>query len=150
MSEMTRLGWMVAVSALTLIGACGDDEDTGASSPSGPGAGTGASGGETAGNPTSGGNGQGGNGVGGNAQGGSGASGGAGPYQVCNDPPVGYPAGPYGFNLGDVFEPLELAGWTNPNPTQRIDNETFGAYTMDDMRTQHPSTFVMLHLSGMF
>ena len=148
---------MVGIGALVVgTTACEEDDPDLGTTATGPGAGSGA--GTTTGSPTStstggnGGNGQGGNGAGAGSQGsgGAGAGGGAGPYQVCSNPPVDYPAGPYGFNEGDVFEPLELNGWTNPNPDQRIDLEPYGAYTMADIRGDHPSSFVMLHLSGMF
>jgi hypothetical protein len=69
---------------------------------------------------------------------------------VCANPPVDYPAGPYGNEEGDTFELLEMQGWTSDNPTQRIDNEPFGTFTMEDMRAAHPNSFVMLHLAAFF
>ncbi len=118
---------------------CSDSE----TSPAGTGPSTGGAGGQGGVAAGTGGMAQGGNGQGGNVGGGT-------SYEVCANPPANYPEGPYGNEIGETFEPLSLRGFTNPNPTQRIDGEAFEDYSFDDLRADHPSTFVVLHLSAMF
>ena len=136
------LGTLFVVAAM----GCSDDpaeQAASTSSSQGTGGGQGGDNGVGAGGPGAGGNGAG--------VGGFGGSGGSGSqYQVCANPPAQYPAGPYGFQIGDTFEPLQLQGWTNPNPTARINTEPFENYTLDDLRAEHPSTFVVFHLSAFF
>lgn len=133
---------MTALAAASV--ACGDDESTLGVTSSGPG-GNGQGGAAQGGSAS---NAMGGSGQGAAGPGGAGA--GSGTYEVCANPSVPYPAGPYGNEPGDVFEPLAMQGWTSANPTQRIDNEPFGAFTMDALRAAHPESFVMLHLAAMF
>ncbi len=132
---------MTALAAASV--ACGDDESTLGVTSSGPG-------GNGQGGAAQGGSAMGGSGQGAAGPGGAGTGAGSGTYEVCANPSVSYPAGPYGNEPGDVFEPLAMSGWTTENPTQRIDNEPFGAFTMDELRAAHPESFVMLHLAAMF
>lgn len=45
-----------------------------------------------------------------------------------------YPAGPYGYNVGDTIAPLTWEGWLNPTAEGLSTGKQYAAYTMNDLR----------------
>lgn len=142
--------WLTLGTGLLTVAtwACSDEPQTlgTAAGPSGTSTGQGGDG--AAGPSTTTGSSMGGSSQGGNGQGADDPD--HLPYEVCATPSSGYPAGPYGNDLGDVLTPVGMQGWTTANATQRIDGEPFGDVAMADIRANYPNSFVMLHLAAMF
>jgi hypothetical protein len=136
-ASISLLGVSVAVMA------CGDDTSPPLGGPGGTGGGTAGMGGGTAGMGGAGATGGGGAG----ATGGMGGSAGHLEYAVCDDPPIDYPAAPYGHELGDTFAPLDLQGWINPDGSDLANTAAFVPFTWQDLR-QAGSAHVMLHLAA--
>ncbi len=101
--------------------------------------------------------GAGGNGTTTSAAGGAGAGdgmGGAGgeivggpQFAVCDDPPAGYPSGPYGNEVGDTLALLDLQGWANTDGEGLANEEPFGPFGTEAIRSVG-TTHVMLHLAA--
>jgi len=62
--------------------------------------------------------------------------------------PAGYPAGPYGFNIGDTVTPLVWEGYLAPDPTN-LASSTFGPYGMDELR-RSGAPYALVHISEYF
>ena len=66
-------------------------------------------------------------------------------------PPVdaaGYPAGPYGYQEGQVVAPLAFIGYLAPDP-QNLASSTYAPYSMDALRLGG-GRYAMIHISDFY
>lgn len=135
----TRSVFSLAMVALASAG-CADEAvaPNRGSGPSGSG-GSGANDGGSAGSTSS--------AMGGNGMGGAGGTESPPDYALCDDPPVDYPAGPYGTEVGDTIALLDLEGWVNADGVGLANAQPFVPFGTDAIRSAG-SSHVMLHLAA--
>lgn len=129
-SVPSRLTAWLGIPTLALSVGCGDETDdvSGATGAGGSATSTSSAGGATS-TSVSGSGGGGGSGVGGQQ--------------------AGYPAGPYGNEVGETIAYFEMDGYHNPAADALATSGTFGDLSMLDIK-QSGSPFVLLHLAAMF
>jgi hypothetical protein len=145
-SNPSVLGWRRVLWAAALVpfaSACGDDGGAGTGT-NGAGASGAASGAGGQGATASGGNGTGGDAAGGGATGGDG-SGGQGTGGVA----AGYPAPPYGVEVGDTMANLQWEGYVNDDAQGLANSEPFVDYSMNDVR-QSGKEYALIHMAAVF
>ncbi len=62
---------------------------------------------------------------------------------------AGYPAGPYGNNVGDTFPPLVWEGYVAAAGDVIVNTRTYGPYSMNDARLSG-KPYAMVHNSAFY
>jgi hypothetical protein len=60
---------------------------------------------------------------------------------------TGYPAGPYGANVGDVIFPLDWMGYNDEAADALATTKTYGPYSMNDLRVSG-KTYGIVHVAS--
>ena len=60
-----------------------------------------------------------------------------------------YPAGPYGYMVGDTITPLVWEGYRDDLADAIATTKTYGSYTMNDLRNSG-RPYALLHVTEMF
>jgi hypothetical protein len=127
----TKVLWFGGVASVLLL-ACGGEEPAGGTGSGSPGSGGSGAGSNAGASSTEGG------------AGGAGASIGSG-----GTPDGGYPAGPYGVEVGDTIENLLWEGYVNDDAQGLANTEPFVDYSMDAVR-QSGKSLAFVHFGAVF